>query len=92
MAIPVTTARCLFCNHREHDPGSCLDESACGCEVHTDTALIWAAREDPGLVAQALHRAGINCNPWSGGDDYGLHARLHLGDAEELSRALETSR
>ena len=80
---------CAFCNHREHDPGSCLDERACGCEVHTDTAFAWVLRDDPDLVAQTLHRAEINCNPWSGGTDMGLHARLHLSDVTALLAALD---
>jgi hypothetical protein len=44
---------CEFCNHRAHDPGSCLDERACGCEVHTDTALAFVRRVDPELFRAA---------------------------------------
>ena len=81
-------ARCEFCNHRQHDPGSC-HERACGCEVHTDTALAWVLRDDPDLVAQMLHRAEINCNPWTGGADTGSHARLHRADVDALLVALD---
>ena len=45
--------RCEFCSHREHDPGSCLDEEACGCAVHTDTALAFVRRVDPDLFRAA---------------------------------------